>query len=131
MAQEILPEEPQLATLSENYFFRWLQRFYRHIRKLSRNFESSTPITGDHTVSINDCFLNVDASGGDVTLLLPPISDVTNGKAYYIKKIDSSAFKVIVDGDGTETIDDSLTMDVIFQYDCMKIVCDDTEWWIV
>ena len=86
MAQIEIPEEPSLATMQKDYWFRWLQKFYRHVRKLSRNYEAATSVTADHTVSINDCFLNVDASGGDVTLTLPLISTVTNGKAYYIKK---------------------------------------------
>lgn len=46
----------------------------------------------------------VDATSGSLTMTLPTAASST-GKVFYIKKIDSSANSVIIDGAGAETID--------------------------
>jgi len=72
----------------------------------------------------------VDANGGDVTLTLPPAA-TSNGKKFYIKKIDASGNSAIVDGDGSEVIDDLLTQSTDQQYETLIMVCDGTAWYML
>ena len=73
----------------------------------------------------------VDASSGAVTITLPPIT--RDGKAFDIKKVDSSANAVTVDGDGTEPIDDGLTAVLTVQYEDISIMAElsTKKWWIL
>lgn len=70
----------------------------------------------------------VDATSGAVTITLTLAS---SRKEFGIKKIDVSANAVIVDGSGSETIDDSTTVTLPSQYDAIRIASDGTEWWVL
>ncbi len=70
----------------------------------------------------------VDASSGDVTITLEA---ATSGAIHTIKKIDNSNHKVIVDGNGNETIDGELTVELNLQYQYVTLVSDGTEWFII
>lgn len=72
----------------------------------------------------------VDASSGSVNATLPLAADATNGFEITIKKTDSSANAVTIDGNGAETIDGATTQTLSNQYDSMILVCDGTEWHI-
>jgi len=85
--------------------------------------------TADHTATLTDNLIKVDATGGNVTITLPPAAAAA-GDGFTIKRIDSSANTVTVDGDGSETIDDETTKD-LDQYTAIQIVSDGTEWWII
>ena len=88
--------------------------------------------SGDYTVLDDDgvSVITVDASSAAVTITLPTAAD-NEGRVLHIKKIDSSANNVTVDGEGSETIDDQTTQTISAQYDDMRIVCDSNEWWIL
>lgn len=86
-------------------------------------------ITADETLTVNEDIVKVDATGGDVTVTLPPVAG-NNGREYTIHRIDGSANAVDVDGDGAETINDALNV-VLAQYDSIHIYCDESEWWII
>lgn len=70
-----------------------------------------------------------DASGGAVTVNLPASSG--NKAMFVIKKIDSSANTVTVDGNSTETIDGSTTAVLRRQYESITLVCDGSNWHII
>lgn len=65
--------------------------------------------------------IEVDCSGGDVTINLPTAVG-NNGKVIYVTKVDSSANKIIIDGFTAETINGSLTRNITGQYNslCLK-----------
>lgn len=65
-------------------------------------------ITADLTISVLDDYVYCDASSGAITVTLPPAS-ANSGRTLRIKKIDSSAKTVTIDGNGSETIDGGLT----------------------
>jgi hypothetical protein len=50
---------------------------------------------------------------------------------YHIKKIDSGAGNVIIDGNASETIDGATTYTLTTQYESVTIVSDGATWWIV
>lgn len=66
---------------------------------------NNTTVTGDYTVLITDGTIRVDASAGDVTITMHPVASGL-GYKYYIKRIDTSSYEVLVLGDsGSELID--------------------------
>ncbi len=86
--------------------------------------------TGDYTATASDTVILVDASSAAVTITL--LTAVGNkGRVFYVKKIDSSANVVTIDGDGSETIDDATTQILTSQYDAVMIVSDGVEWFIL
>ena len=85
----------------------------------------STDFTADTAASIYLC----DATGGNVTVTLPAAADNTH-RTYTIKKVDSSANTVIIDGNASETIDGGLTATLTVQYEAVCIACDGSNWWV-
>jgi hypothetical protein len=49
---------------------------------------------------------------------------------YHIKKMGSTAL-VIIDGNGTETIDGALTATLTTQYESIMLVSDGIEWHVI
>jgi hypothetical protein len=87
-------------------------------------------ITGDTTLTAAHTVVLCDASLGAITVALPAAVS-HEGRRYFIKKIDGTGNAIIVDGNGSETIDDATTQVITGQDDCMAIVCDAAEWWII
>lgn len=89
--------------------------------------------TSDYTITTSDCLVLCDASNNKVTLTLPTVATSCSGtdcRLIDIKKIDSSENLCVIDGNGTETIDDGLTVEIASQYESVKIQADAGEWWI-
>lgn len=72
--------------------------------------------------------IDVDASGGARTITLPTVATAGDGFIIGVKKTDSSANAVTVDGNGSETIDGATTRTIGFQYAAEFYRCDGTEW---
>lgn len=91
---------------------------------------AKTNADSPYTVLVDDNgrVLDVDASGGAVTINLPAAATAKNGFAVTVKKTDSSTNAVTIDGDGTETIDGTTTKVILSQYSALRVVCDGTEW---
>ena len=70
-----------------------------------------------------------DATSGNLTVNLP--TAVANTAKISIKKIDSSANTVIIDGSTTETIDGSLTKTIEFQYTSVSLISNGSNWFII
>lgn len=86
--------------------------------------------TANYTVSTNDgdnVQVNTSASGGAVTITFYAASGNT-GKIITVKKTDSSANAVTLDGNASETLDGALTVTLTAQYDSATFVCDGTNW---
>lgn len=89
-----------------------------------------TKTTGTYTLDYTYDEILCNCAGGAITLNLPAAAS-SEGVGYTIKKIDSSANTVTIDGNGGETIDDQTMQTIGFQYTSLQIVCDGTEWWII
>ena len=65
-----------------------------------------TEVAADYTVATTDGEIRVDASGGDITITLPPVVSI-KGYEFTIKRVDSVLFanKVTLVGDGAELVD--------------------------
>lgn len=96
---------------------------------LDKNKRQFTSITSDYSANtINEVIL-ADTSGGDITVTLPPAADF-NRYTLHVKKM-TAANMLTIDGNGSETIDGSTTAVLVTQYDCLTLVSDGTEWYII
>ena len=68
-----------------------------------------------------------DASSGGFTVNLPAAATSTD-RVYIIKKTDSSANAVTVDGNGSETIDGATTAVLAVQNQSITISCTGSAW---
>ncbi len=91
--------------------------------------ESIITVTGNYTASVNDSTILCDASSAAFTVTLPSASDVKT-KKFNIKKIDSSANAVTLDGNGA-TIDGDATADITSQYENWPIQSDGSNYHVL
>jgi hypothetical protein len=78
----------------------------------------------------HDIFIAVDASSASVTITLPTALGI-EGREYTIKKAGRSRNAVIVDGNGSETIDGAATYRLPAPWKYVTVVSDGTNWLIV
>ena len=88
--------------------------------------------TSDYTVvaSDRDKLIKADATSGTLTVSLLAAATAGDGFCIAIKKTDSSANTVIIDGNSSETIDGALTLTLSTQYDVAELICDGSAWHI-
>lgn len=79
-------------------------------------------------VSTEDYLITADATGGAVTVTLPPVS---SGRVIVVKKLDASVNNVIVDGNGAETIDGAANKALTTQYASIMVMSGATEWHVI
>jgi hypothetical protein len=86
-------------------------------------------VTGAYTATSADETILADASGGAFTVTLPPAAGLV-GKRFTIKRTSASN-NVVVDGNGSETIDGAGTKSLNSQYAFISIACNGANWFIV
>jgi hypothetical protein len=91
--------------------------------------------TSNYTVTTSDNgkVFFVDCTSGSITISLPAVSSAGDGFTVSIKKIDSSANTVTIDGNSSETIDGSLTYVLTKQNEGTGFIVDGvaTAWRVV
>lgn len=92
--------------------------------------EKTTAKTAIYTTTGDETTVLCDATAGAFTVTLPAAASFS-GKHYYIKKTDSSANVVTVDGNLSETIEGATTYPLIARYSAIKIISDGSNWHIV
>jgi hypothetical protein len=93
----------------------------------------TTPVdTTSYTVLSTDRFVLIDddAAGGDVTVTLPSASTLGDGWGVDLKKLGSTG-DLIIDPDGTETIDGDLTRVIRQKLEATHIISDGVNWNVV
>lgn len=90
----------------------------------------TTSITSAYTATAGDYTILCDATSGAITVTLP-LAKPNKQKVYIIKKTDSSANAITIDGNGAETIDGATTQSLASQYDTKTIQSDGTSWHIL
>lgn len=88
-----------------------------------------TTVTVDTTLTTAFEVVNLDASAGSFTIILPPIADALF-KWYLFKMVGDTSNTVTIDPDGTEQIDDALTAVFTTQFESFGIYNDAVKWWI-
>jgi hypothetical protein len=83
-----------------------------------------TASNGDNTILCN-------ATGGAITVTLPPATAAMAGRILTIKKIDASVNSVTIAGNASETIDGSNTQPLALQWEYLTIKCNGSAWFII
>lgn len=81
--------------------------------------------------SDNKKLILADATGGAFSVTLPPVASTPNGYSVIIKRVNSGANAVTVDGDGSETIDGTATKVLNAQYESISIVNNQSSWQVI
>jgi len=81
-----------------------------------------------YTISTTDETITFDPSGGDFTTTLPTAVGVT-GRTYDLVHVGASG-TLTIDGNGTETINGSLTID-IYSEESLTVRSDGTNWIVI
>ncbi len=84
-----------------------------------------TVITTNTTLSHNHYFVNCNSTG-TITITLPQAA-LCPGREYIIKNINTGS--VIIDGNGSDTIDGSLTKSLTSQYQSITIIAQGGKWY--
>lgn len=98
----------------------------------SGNFDINQISSTNYTITDSDGYRHIHVTTGasDRTITLPTAADNTD-RLISVKKIDSGAGNVIIDGEGAETIEGVATYTLTERYSPVTLVCDGTEWFIV
>lgn len=83
----------------------------------------------DYTVQNTDKVLKADCSvnSANITFTLPTAASAT-GMVFYFKKIDASAFSMIIQANGAELIDGSNTQSTSVQWEGFMLISDGVTW---
>ena len=87
-------------------------------------------MTATGNVQSGDYLMLCDATGGAITMTLPPAALVP-GRIYVFKRINSGANAVVVDGYAAETIDGAATYTLSAQWNSVTIMSNGTAWFII
>ena len=87
-------------------------------------------INADYSMTWADEVILADASSAAITITLPDPSAYPN-VPIKIKKIDSSTNAVTIAPHGTETIDGASSYDLTAQNECITLISDGTNWYII
>lgn len=80
-------------------------------------------------IALTNKLVLANATSGALTLTLPAAATAT-GKSYKIKKTDN-VNPVIIDGNGSETIDGGETFTINYQYQSIELACDGASWYVM
>lgn len=85
--------------------------------------------SSDYTLKEYDGHVDVDSSGGTISVTMPSVSGLS-GERYTIRKKSSDFNKITVSPDGTDTIDGGSSIVLPVEGDCITLVCDEsnTDW---
>lgn len=91
---------------------------------------ATNSISANYTVTTQDTgkLLLVDATSGNVTITLLPAATAGDGAVYSIKKIDSSTNTVTVQAYGSELINDTNTISILYKNAVNSIECTGTKY---
>ena len=118
------PREVELAKLAlENRIATYLQG-----GGATRGAYRSVTTSGN--VVSGDYLIIADATAGAITLSLPPAALVP-GRIYAFKRINAGANAVVIDPNGSETIDGNLTHTLTPQWNSLTIMSNGVAWFIL
>jgi len=93
------------------------------------NANTTTVTTTTHTAADEHVILvDDDTAAAAVTVTLPLAA--TANTIYHVKKLGTTA-NVIIDGNGSETIDGALTAVLTTQYESIMLISDGSAWHVL
>lgn len=100
------------------------------IAQLYAGKKAYASVSTTYTLLATDGLVECDATSAAFTVTLTAVAS-SLGRVITIKKIDSSANAVTVDGNASETIDGATTYTLSTQYDSVTLHCDGTKWNVI
>jgi len=91
---------------------------------------SSTTKTANYTATASDYSIICNNTSGAITISLPAASGCT-GRTYVVKKVSAALNNVVIDPNGSETIDGAATRTLALQYESVLIQSDGSNWVIL
>jgi len=88
-------------------------------------------VTTAYTPNKNDKTILADASSASFTVTLPGAATVEAGKTYTVKRTNAGTNTVIVDGNGSETIDGLTSLRLNQRFDYLQLQSDGTNWMVI
>lgn len=85
----------------------------------------------DLTVTDGNTVVLASASAGGVTITLPSAGGSNKNRMIVVKKTDSTSNGVVIDPNGSETIDGDTTLTITTENASVMIVSDGSNWSIV
>ncbi len=89
-----------------------------------------TEVSASLTATFEHDVILVDATSGDIVVTMPPAQG-RMGREFDVKKIDSSVNTVTLDGFGSDLIDGEAEFIIGTQNDSIRLISDNTDWWIL
>ncbi len=99
---------------------------------IAGNFYKIRTITSNTTLGLDDYWINIDASGGAVTVTLPSASSafgVNVGLQYVFKRVDNSGNAITIQRAGSDTIDSGTTFALNTQWEARELQCGSSSAW--
>ncbi len=90
----------------------------------------TTAVAAAYTASYSDSYIECDATSAAFTVTLPAAGG-HDGHTFDIKKVDSTANAVTIDGNGSETIDGATTQALSSQWDSFTVLAVAGDWKII
>ncbi len=106
----------------------WHRQFRINLEGAMRSARDVATYAG--SVPDNAYLLLVNAGAAPVTVNLPAAAAHRN-RVLNIKKTDSTANAVTIDGNGAETIDGAATTTLTTQWQSKTLLCDGTTWFLI
>jgi hypothetical protein len=108
-----------------------LLRFNACVEMLAGQVVDQVTKSAAYTATAGDYVIlcDTDTAGAPFTITLPAAASHA-GRVYYVKNTGTSGYDVTLDGDGAETVDGDATQ-TITDGECLLVVCDGTEWWVI
>lgn len=98
---------------------------------LSNLIKQAVSKSANYTVTTSDRLINVDTSGGNVTLALPALSGVTINTVYSAVKAVSGSNNLVIDPNGAETIEGASTYTLTALYSRIDFYSNGSEWKVI
>lgn len=132
--EKILFSEDEDHSLLEEYLYDLVKTLDDRLFEIADviNINAMPPskvITGDYTLLQTDRVILAAPSGGARTLTLPKAA-FSPSRIFEIKKIDNIN-DVIIDPDGSETIDGNANITLSIENEAIRIYCTGSEWFIL
>lgn len=94
------------------------------------DFSVTAPTAASTTTGSARVFYICDTTSGNITATLPAAA-TCSGMVVAFKKTDAAAHSVILDGNGSETIDGATTYTISSRYNSVTIESDGTNWQVL
>ncbi len=84
-----------------------------------------------YTPNKNDKTILADASSASFTVTLPAAAGVETGKTFTVKRTNAGGNSIIVDANGSETIDGVASLRLNQRFDYLQLQSDGTNWMVI